>query len=70
MRHRKTERQLSEKKLKKKGLEELERVLAELGDTQREPNGHDDSHETLEPLKQHDPACKPRTRGEVNREYR
>ncbi|TKY73231.1 hypothetical protein E2542_SST01982 [Spatholobus suberectus] len=39
-----TERQLSKKELKKKGLEELEAVLAELGYTQREPSGHDDSH--------------------------
>lgn len=40
-----TERQLSKKELKKKGLEELEAVLAELGYTQREPSGHDDSHD-------------------------
>lgn len=39
-----TERQLSKKELKKKGLEELEAVLAELGYPQREPSGHDDSH--------------------------
>ncbi|XP_020239230.1 46 kDa FK506-binding nuclear protein [Cajanus cajan] len=39
-----TERQLSKKELKKKGLEELEAVLAELGYTQGEPSGHDDSH--------------------------
>ncbi|KAL2340669.1 hypothetical protein Fmac_008609 [Flemingia macrophylla] len=39
-----TERQLSKKELKKKGLEELEAVLAELGYTQGEPSGHDNSH--------------------------
>ena len=38
-----TERQLSKKELKKKGLEELEAVLAELG-LQTEPSGQDDSH--------------------------
>ncbi|XLR04954.1 hypothetical protein HN51_059831 [Arachis hypogaea] len=39
-----TERQLSKKELKKKGLEELEAVLAELGYTPRESTGQDDSH--------------------------
>ena len=39
-----TERQLSKKELKKKGLEELEAVLAELGYTPRESGGQDDSH--------------------------
>lgn len=39
-----TERQLSKKELKKKELEELEAVLAELGCTQRDPNGQDDSN--------------------------
>ncbi|XP_019463316.1 PREDICTED: stress response protein NST1 isoform X2 [Lupinus angustifolius] len=39
-----TERQLSKKELKKKGLEELEAVLAELGYAQKEPSGQDESH--------------------------
>lgn len=39
-----TERQLSKKELKKKGLEELEAVLAELGYAPREPSSQDDSH--------------------------
>jgi len=38
------ERQLSKKELKKKGLEELEAVLAELGYSSKEPSGQDDSH--------------------------
>lgn len=36
------ERQLSKKELKKKGLEELEAVLAELGYTRKEPTGQED----------------------------
>lgn len=36
------ERQLSKKELKKKGLEELEAVLAELGYTPKEPTGQED----------------------------
>lgn len=39
-----TERQLSKKELKKKGLEELEAVLAELGFSQTEPSGDKDSN--------------------------
>ena len=39
-----TERQLSKKELKKKGLEELDAVLAELGYAQNEPSGHKDSN--------------------------
>ena len=42
-----TERQLSKKELKKKGLEELDAVLAELGYAQKEPGGQDDSHGIL-----------------------
>lgn len=38
-----TERQLSKKELKKKGLEELEAVLAELGLGKSETSGQDDS---------------------------
>lgn len=38
------ERQLSKKELKKKGLEELEAVLAELGYSSKEPSSQDDSH--------------------------
>ncbi|EOY30888.1 Uncharacterized protein TCM_037938 [Theobroma cacao] len=39
-----TERQLSKKELKKKGLEELDAVLAELGLTKPETSGPNDSH--------------------------
>lgn len=39
-----TERQLSKKELKKKGLEELDAVLAELGYTKEETSGRNDSH--------------------------
>lgn len=39
-----TERQLSKKELKKKGLEELEAVLAELGYTQNEHGSQNDSN--------------------------
>jgi len=38
------ERQLSKKELKKKELEELEAVLAELGYTNKETSGQDDTH--------------------------
>ena len=38
-----TERQLSKKELKKKGLEELDAVLAELGYTKQETSGPNDS---------------------------
>lgn len=38
------ERQLSKKELKKKELEELDAVLAELGLTQKESSGQDESH--------------------------
>ncbi|WCJ29734.1 copper ion binding [Euphorbia peplus] len=39
------ERQLSKKELKKKGLEELDAVLAELGYAKQDTGGQDDSHE-------------------------
>jgi hypothetical protein len=42
-----TERQLSKKELKKKGLEELDAVLAELGYTNREDSGRDDTRGNL-----------------------
>ncbi|ERN06060.1 hypothetical protein AMTR_s00142p00083960 [Amborella trichopoda] len=41
------ERQLSKKELKKKGLEELDAILAELGLGQKETNGQDESEECL-----------------------
>lgn len=39
-----TERQLSKKELKKKGLEELEAALAELGYTNKETSDQDGTH--------------------------
>ena len=42
-----TERQLSKKELKKKGLEELDAVLAELGYTKQETGGPNDPHGIL-----------------------
>lgn len=38
-----TERQLSKKELKKKGLEELDAVLAELGYAKKDTSGQDES---------------------------
>lgn len=42
-----TERQLSKKELKKKGLEELDAVLAELGYPNRDTSGQDDARGNL-----------------------
>ncbi|KAJ4837596.1 hypothetical protein Tsubulata_009702, partial [Turnera subulata] len=44
LQHKETERQLSKKELKKKGLEELDAVLAELGYAKPETTGQDGSH--------------------------
>lgn len=44
------ERQLSKKELKKKGLEELDAVLAELGYTKPDAAAQDDSNDNLTPF--------------------
>ncbi|WCJ29735.1 copper ion binding [Euphorbia peplus] len=46
------ERQLSKKELKKKGLEELDAVLAELGYAKQDTGGQDDSHGAVKEEKQ------------------
>ncbi|KAF8407010.1 hypothetical protein HHK36_006132 [Tetracentron sinense] len=49
-----TERQLSKKELKKKELEELDAVLAELGIANKETGGQDDSHGAAQEKKAED----------------